>query len=281
MAKYPGRCPSNQALDLYSGCSFGCLYCIGHRRHSAQPAPATTRATLLEQLDCAGPNSDPYYLSPWTDAYQALEAHHCLTQAALERLAKRRAPCFVITRSPLVVRDAAHLAHREDAFVALSINTLDHSLTHRLEPTAPCPASRLEAAVQLREAGVRVVFKLDPILPGLTDADALETLMDAIVAVRPVAVTADTLRLTDAIATRLRQGLSQEELGQLSSFYPALTSEPIHPHLPYRQALFERIAARFEAERIRACFCRASLPQAVTPWDCRGGFSCDDLPHGA
>ena len=37
-------------------------------------------------------------------------------------------------------------------------------------------------------------------------------------------------------------------------------------------SIFKHIASMFEKTDVRACFCRATLPEQITPWDCRGGY---------
>jgi len=55
--------------------------------------------------------------------------------------------------------------------VNLTITTLDEKLARALEPRAPRPQLRLEAARKLSAAGICVGIFPNPIMPGLTDGE--------------------------------------------------------------------------------------------------------------
>ncbi len=270
MPKYKNGCPENIELDLYTGCSFGCVYCIAADRHAPKVAPVENFE--LMQKDALGKNQ-PYYLSPWTDAYPDQEAKTELTRSVLQSLAVANAPYFVITKSTLVTRDIDLFADRKNAFVAISLNTLDSQITKRLEPGAPLATKRARAIEELLATRkVRTVVKIDPILPGITDGESLEELLAWIYAIKPTGVTLETARLNRSIAARLHQVLSPSEYAKLIRHYGPITREPQHPYLAYRLDLFQSVADRLAEKNIRASFCKATLPYPITTHDCRGGF---------
>lgn len=261
-------CPVNAELDLYTGCTLGCVYCIAGARHASESRPVEGIEQLIEARAGA-----PFYLSPWTDAYQHLEQETGLCRRVLTALAARGLPFFVITKSCLVARDLELFAGRRDAFVAVSLNTLDDEVTRRLEPGASAASERRELLERLNAGHeVRTVVKIDPVIPGVTDGARLERLLDWLCELRPHAVTLETLRLDAELARRVVNELTRAEAQELQSRYPPLDGEPWHPELAYRMRLFTGAAARLEAAGVRACFCRATLPRAITPHDCRGGY---------
>lgn len=271
MTKYPGVCPRNNELELYSGCSFGCVYCIAKSRHSVNPEPLSDPGPILAQINHA--SDSPFYLSPWTDPYQPLESRAKLAAAALKALSSRRRPFFVITRSTLVRRDLNHFAGNPAAFIAISLNTLDDAITHILEPAAPSASERKALIQELAASGrVRTVVKIDPILPGITDGNKLEELAAWLCRVKPAAVTIETARLTSLLARDLGAALGEKCQGELLKSYPALSDQPLHPFKSYRLPLFRTLAATFTRHGVRASFCKASLPFPITPYDCRGGY---------
>lgn len=273
MPKYEGICPAHYELDLYTGCPFGCLYCVERKSHANASAPKGGAEEFIRLMQTENLQNNPVYLSPKTDAYQPLEERAELARAVLEELHREERPVFVITKSPLVARDKEFFAGRSNAFIALSVNTLDPAVTDRLEPGAPGIGARLEAAEKLAsDSRIRLVVKIDPILPGLTDGGRLGALLDRLKRLKPYAVTAETLRLSRPIFDRMRDALRDGESEQLLAAYPVLEENPIHARLDYRLGLFSRIAAELGAAGIRASFCRASLPRPVTPYDCRGGY---------
>lgn len=270
MPKYENVCPKNFELDLYTGCSFGCLYCIAAHRHAPQSAPVDPiELPLNNALD----KQFPWYLSPWTDAYQPREAKTGLTRQVIQTLATQRASYFVITKGTLVIRDMDLFADRKNTFIAISLNTLDSRITKRIEPQAP-PADERAHAIEklLASRRIRTVVKIDPILPGITDGRRLDELLAWLCAVKPTAVTVETARLNRTIAARLRPALRPSEWAGLIRHYPPLTQKPRHPHTAYRLGLFHSLARRLAENNIRASFCKATLPCPITNHDCRGGF---------
>jgi DNA repair photolyase len=54
--------------------------------------------------------------------------------------------------------------------VSITITTLDEELARRLEPFAPSPERRLKAVTLLKERGVKVAVRVDPVIPGVNDS---------------------------------------------------------------------------------------------------------------
>lgn len=265
------ECPRHLEIDCYSGCPFDCLYCV-ERDNWVMPSAAREEAALVARVRENGEGL-PLYLSPKTDAYQPLEEKLGRTRTVLEAAAAAGQPFFVITKSPLVRRDAALFAGRE-AFIAVSLNTLDDELAALTEPGAPPPSARRALVAELcRMPGVRCVVKIDPILPGLTDGPRLEALLAWLVDVRPYAVTAETARLSRTIHARLEMGLPGELYRPLAARYPEPGDDPRHPEEGYRMRLFRGIERTLEMAGVRACFCRATVPEPLNDRDCRGGFA--------
>jgi DNA repair photolyase len=270
--KYESGCPPVIEKDVYPECPFGCVYCIARGRTPTMPTAVTAAAD--EAMVARAVREDrPVYLSPWSDPYPPVEQKERRTRALVEKLRNEQCAFYVITKSDLVVRDAALFADYPRSFIALSLNTVDDGVIARTEPTAPSSERRLEAIqalIALRT--VKVVVKIDPILPGVTDGGRLADLLERLKELGPAAVTAETLRLNDAIRGRLLPVLSPRERSSLDRNYPAPRTEPVHPPLDYRMNIFKKIEAALGSRGIRTAFCRASLPVPVNANDCRGGF---------
>jgi len=109
-------------------------------------------------------------LSNSSDPYTPPEAQLGLTRRVLQILLERGYRVVITTKSPLVLRDLDILRrHRDAVAVQLTVTTLREELAAVLEPKAPRPAGRIEAARRLAEAGIPVAIRLDPIVPYLTD----------------------------------------------------------------------------------------------------------------
>jgi DNA repair photolyase len=107
-----------------------------------------------------------------TDPYQPAEGRYRLTRACIEVLAAAANAFSIITRGPMIVRDADVLqeaARRAKVTVTFSIPTLDEDVWRRTEPSTAHPRQRLRALRELVNAGIDVGVGMAPILPGISD----------------------------------------------------------------------------------------------------------------
>jgi DNA repair photolyase len=126
----------------------------------------------------------PIAMGTNTDPYQPAERKHKLTRGILELLLETKHPVTITTKSVLVVRDLdllQPLAELGLVRVALSVTSLDHRLSRKLEPRASTPEKRLEAIRLLSEAGVPTVAMAAPMIPAINDME-LERILDAVAA---------------------------------------------------------------------------------------------------
>ena len=127
--------------------------------------------------------ASPVMMSGVTDCSveRALEITRCCLQVA----ADARQPMCIITKNALVRRDLdlmTLMASQDLIRVAVSITSLDQSLTKLLEPATSAPAARLQAVKELTAAGVPAHIMVAPVIPGLNDSEVsaiLEAAADA------------------------------------------------------------------------------------------------------
>jgi DNA repair photolyase len=118
------------------------------------------------------PKQGTIALGTATDPYQPCEGRYRLTRGTLEALMERPIPLAIVTKNPMVVRDAdllARLAEQVDVIVHFSVTTLDDALWRKIEPRTAPPEARLAAVRALRSKGVRAGVLCAPIVPDLTD----------------------------------------------------------------------------------------------------------------
>jgi DNA repair photolyase len=176
--------PFDWSLNPYMGCSHRCAFCYvrGFERRADRPSGAEygrsirVKVNVVEVLrrELAGRawRGEGVAIGAATDPYQPAEGRYRLTRGCLEALAAAANPFSLITRSPLVVRDAellAHAAGRAEVSVAFSVPTLDEDVWRVTEPGTAPPRQRLRALRVLVEAGVHTTVAMAPILPGLSD----------------------------------------------------------------------------------------------------------------
>jgi DNA repair photolyase len=107
-----------------------------------------------------------------TDPYQPAEGRYRLTRACIEVLRDTANAFSIITRGPLIVRDAVLLAEASrvaPVSVTFSVPTLDDDVWRTTEPGTAPPRQRLRALAALVASGVRASVGMAPLLPGLSD----------------------------------------------------------------------------------------------------------------
>jgi DNA repair photolyase len=186
--------PFEASINPYRGCEHGCVYCYARPYHEylglsagldfetrifvKDDAPGILRRELLRKSW----TPKALALSGVTDPYQPVERTLGLTRRCLEVLAEFRNPVGLITKNPLVLRDAdvlRELARHRAVSVALSVTTLDESLRRTMEPRTATADARLDAIARLNEQGIPAGVMMAPIVPGLTDHEVPELLRRA------------------------------------------------------------------------------------------------------
>lgn len=147
-------------LNPYQGCEHGCVYCFARPTHAylnLSPgldfetklfAKVNAAAVLRAELSRKGFNPGIVALGASTDAYQPIERKLQITRRVLEVLAEFNVAVGITTKSALVTRDLdilAPMAAKGLVRVHMSMPTLDHRLSRRLDPRANSPTRRLEA----------------------------------------------------------------------------------------------------------------------------------------
>jgi DNA repair photolyase len=123
----------------------------------------------------------PIAMGTNTDPYQPAERKHRLTRGILEVLLETKHPASIVTKSALVVRDIdilSEMAKLGLVHVALSVTSMDHILSRKMEPRASTPEKRLEAIRLLAAAGIPTGIMAAPMIPAINDME-MERILDA------------------------------------------------------------------------------------------------------
>ena len=185
--------PFRLSLNPYRGCEHGCIYCFARPTHSylgLSPgldfesklfAKVNAAELLRSELAQNSYTPDVIAVGVNTDAYQPIERDLKITRAVLEVLHETRNPFGLITKSSLIERDLdllTPLARDNLARASITITTLDHALSRKLEPRAASPARRLRTVRVLADAGVPVSVNVSPVIPFITDGE-MENIVEA------------------------------------------------------------------------------------------------------
>jgi DNA repair photolyase len=93
-----------------------------------------------------------------------------LTRGCIQILKEGRLRLQIVTKSDIVIRDADLLC-KMPSVVCITLTTLCDEVSRLLEPKAPSPRERLNAMRVLRDSGVPICARLDPIIPGINDQE--------------------------------------------------------------------------------------------------------------
>lgn len=107
-----------------------------------------------------------------TDPYQPIEDRYRITRAILEVCLETRHPVIITTKSDRILRDIDllnELAQHRLVAVAISVTSLDATLSRKLEPRAASPAKRIKALEKLSDSGIPTHCSIAPVVPAITD----------------------------------------------------------------------------------------------------------------
>lgn len=179
-------------LNLYSSCSFNCLYCYirGSKYGTNLESSLSVKINALEILDkqLASRAKKGQYgfivLSSATDPYLQIEEKYQLTRQALEIILKHKFPVHIITKSTLIERDFDLLTAidkeailpedlspklNRGTMISFSFSTLDDQVGKHFEPGAPLPSRRLATVQKTVEQDFLTGISLMPLLPFISD----------------------------------------------------------------------------------------------------------------
>jgi DNA repair photolyase len=155
--------PTHEYLDLNAGRDFEKEIIVKVN------VPEVLRAEL------ARPSwkGDHIALGTNTDPYQWVEGRYKLMRGIWEAMRDFANPCSILTKSPLVMRDAdllCQIAERTQVSACFSVPTLDEKAWRSTEPHTPNPRARLEAVAELNRLGVPTGILIAPLMPGINDS---------------------------------------------------------------------------------------------------------------
>ncbi|MET3926426.1 PA0069 family radical SAM protein [Devosia sp. 2618] len=210
-----------RSINAYRGCEHGCSYCFARPTHAFLGHSAGIEFerdiyvkvnavdALRNELAAKSYKVKPIAMGTNTDPYQPAEREHKLTRGILEVMLETKHPVMITTKSSLIIRDLdilTELAKLGLVKVAISMTSMDHKLSRRMEPRASSPARRLEAIRLLSEAGVPVAVFASPMIPAINDME-LERILDAAKAQGAVSASMILLRLPGEVRDVFREWL--------------------------------------------------------------------------
>ncbi|MFN7105347.1 MAG: radical SAM protein [Pyrobaculum sp.] len=263
-------CPPKYGLNPYTGCGHRCQYCYitSYIPNAFNPRPKERLIERLRQDLEKIPKGAVVALSNSSDPYTPPEATLGLTRKVLQTLVEGGYRVLITTKSPLVLRDLDILT---GAVVQFTVTTLDEKLASLLEPGAPKPSARLEAARRLSEAGIPVGIRVDPIIPHLNDRlEDLEAVVDAAAKAGARHIVASTYKAKGDSFARLSkifpENLWREIYFKEGTYFHGQWYAPRR----YREEVLSAVANMAKSRGLQFSICREEFFYLNTP-----GAYCD------
>ena len=176
--KAKGILSSQNGMNLYRGCSHGCIYCDSRSacyrmNHDFENIEVKENAPeLLEDALRRKRKRCMIGTGAMTDPYIPLEMSLEYTRKALLIIEKYGFGVALQTKSDRVLRDLDILKRingKAKAVVQMTLTTADDNLCRIIEPNVCATSERLKALKILRGNGIPTVVWLCPILPYIND----------------------------------------------------------------------------------------------------------------
>lgn len=167
----------NYNMNIYRGCSHGCIYCdsrsecYGVDNFDIVRAKEDALAIIERELKSkrkmgvvgTGAMSDPY--NPFEKEYK-------LTKGAMELINRYGFGASIATKSSLILRDIDilnEISSHSPMLVKITITTSDDELCRKIEPNVSVSSERFRAVKMLAQEGMFAGILLMPVLPFIED----------------------------------------------------------------------------------------------------------------
>lgn len=164
-------------MNIYKGCCHGCIYCdsrsdcyqiqdfdtVRAKENAVEIIEEELRRKIRTGVIGTGAMSDPY--NPFENTCQ-------LTRKALELIDTYHFGVAIATKSNLITRDIdllKRIKEHSPVLCKITITAIDDELSKKIEPYVCESSKRLEAIMELSDAGIFTGVLMMPLLPSLTD----------------------------------------------------------------------------------------------------------------
>ena len=224
--KAKGILSGGNGINLYRGCSHGCIYCDSRSlcyrmNHAFEDIEVKENGLQLLEKALKGKKKRCMIgTGAMTDPYIPLEEELRITRGALECIEKYGFGIAVQTKSARVLRDLdllTEINRKAKAVVQMTLTTQDDGLCRILEPNVSVTSERVAALKVLHEAGIPTVVWLDPILPYINDSrENIQGILESCIDAGVKGVLCFNMGLT------LREGNREYFYRQLDLHFPGL-----------------------------------------------------------
>lgn len=224
--KAKGILSAKGGMNLYRGCSHGCIYCDSrskcyHMEHDFEDIEIKENAAkLLEEALRKKRKKCMIGTGSMTDPYIPLELKEQSVRKSLELVYKYGFGFTVITKSDRILRDLDLLKkinEQTKCVVQMTLTTYDEALCKKIEPNVATTKRRFEVLKELRDAGIPTVVWLCPILPFINDTkENIEGILSYCIEAKVYGIICFGMGLT------LREGNREYFYAKLDELFPGM-----------------------------------------------------------
>ncbi len=232
--KAKGILSSQNGMNLYRGCSHGCIYCDSrskcyHMEHAFEDIEIKENAIdLLEHALTHKRKKCMIGTGAMTDPYIPLEMEIENVRKTLNLIYEHGFGFTVITKSARILRDLDLLQkinEKTKCVVQMTLTTYDEVLCRKIEPNVSTTRERFDVLMKLHDAGIPTVVWLSPILPFINDTeDNISGILDMCVEAKVYGIICFGMGMT------LREGNREYFYKQLDRLFPRLKEKYIRTY---------------------------------------------------
>lgn len=229
--KYKGILSAKNGMNLYRGCTHGCIYCDSRSKcyrmdHSFEDIEVKENA--VELLESALKNKRKKCMigtGAMTDPYIPEEMKIGNVRKSLELIYKYGFGITLHTKSNRILRDIdllKRINEKTKCVVQMTLTTYDEEMCKKVEPNVCTTKERFEVLKTMRDEGIPTVVWLSPVLPFINDTkENISGILDYCIEAQVYGIICFSMGLT------LRDGNREYFYRQLDRLFPGLKEKYI------------------------------------------------------
>ncbi len=166
----------NYTMNLYRGCSHGCIYCDSrsdcYHVENFDTVRAKENALSILEQQLQKSRRGIIGVGAMSDSYNPFEKNELLTRKALELINSYRFGIGLSSKSALAIRDIdlfTEIKKHSPSMMKFTVTCSDDDLGKKIEPFASPTSERFKALYEFSKAGIYTGILLMPLLPYIND----------------------------------------------------------------------------------------------------------------
>ena len=226
---------NNYNMNIYKGCSHGCIYCDSRSEcyhvDNFDEVRAKENALALIYRDIKSKRKTGVIgTGAMSDPYNPCEREYKLTRGALELINTYGFGVSIATKSDLITRDIdllKKIKQHSPVLIKITVTTCDDELCKKLEPNVAVSSKRFAAIKQLSDNGIFSGILMMPILPFIEDNE------ENISGIIRLAYENGAKFIYPAFGVTLRQNQREWYLNKLEGLFPSLKEKYLNQYGDY------------------------------------------------